>query len=195
MSYFEFMNSSGLFNYMGLVYSWLMRIVLFVLLLTILLPCGARDVYRSVSEDGIVIYSDTYRPGAERVSVSDQGHAAVKQQAAQDTPREAYQTESNAQYQIFAIEQPENDETIRSNEGNVSVGLALSPSLAAGHVIQVFLDNAQLGSDLTTTQFSLTSLNRGTHSLQAKIIDAEGAELMATDPISFHLRKASIKRP
>ncbi|MEN8177204.1 MAG: DUF4124 domain-containing protein [Pseudomonadota bacterium] len=169
-----------------------MRIWLFLLLVFMLLPCGAREVYRSVSEDGVVSYSDTYKPGAERVSVSDRGSAVANQKDAKEKSQSTDLAGTSGQYQTFTIEQPESDETIRSNAGNVTVGLSLSPSLTAGHVIHVYLDGSKLDSDLTTTQFSLNSLNRGTHSLQAKIVDAEGTPLISTESIDFHMRKASI---
>ncbi len=172
-----------------------MRIWLFLLLISTLVPCGARDVYRSVSEDGIVIYSDTYLPGSERVSVSDHGGAVKKQDKPVENPESSVTADSNSQYQSFSIAQPENDETIRSNEGIVSVGLSLSPTLDEGHVIHVYVDGSKLETDITTTQFSLNALNRGTHSLQAKIVDAEGAVLISTAPVNFHLRKAIIKNP
>lgn len=155
------------------------------------LPCGARDVYRSISEDGVVIYSDIYKPGAELVSVTE-GRNSVKTQRFSNEKAPPTETEKSGEYQDFSIAQPENDATIRSNEGTVTVGLSLSPSLAAGHVIHVYLDGSRLEADMTTTQFSLNELNRGTHTLEAKIVDAEGKVQIATESISFHLRKASI---
>ena len=176
-----------------MVYSCLMRILLFLALISVLTPCGARDVYRSVSDDGVVIYSDTYIPGSERVTVSDHGSSVKKQTSSKENPQSSDSTAEDDEYQSFAIAQPENDETIRSNEGTVSVGLSLSPTLLMGHKIHVFVDGAKLDAEITTTQFSLNDLNRGTHSLQAKIVDAEGTVLKSTDSINFHLRKASIK--
>ncbi len=174
-----------------MVYSLFMRIFIFLSLLSMLLPCGARDVYKSISEDGIVIYSDTYKPGAELVSVTE-GHNSVKTKSRSNQEAPLTESEKGAEYQDFSVAQPENDATIRSNEGTVTVGLSLSPSLATGHVIHVYVDGSRLDADMTTTQFSLNALNRGTHTLQAKIVDAEGTVQIATESISFHLRKASI---
>ena len=75
------------------------------------------------------------------------------------------------------------------------MGLALTPALISGHLIHVYLDGAKLDADMTTTQFSLTGLNRGTHSFQAKIVDAEGRPQIATKSINFHLQKASVQNP
>ena len=174
-----------------------MRIWLFFLLLFALLVCDSREVYRSVSEDGVVIYSDTYQPGAERVKVRKSvGNIPDEQEINEvDTDSATRDASDSDQYQTFVIEQPENDETIRNDEGNITVGLVLSPSLLEGHVIHIYLDGKKLNSDMTATQFSLTSLNRGTHQLQARIVDSEGQALIATDAINFHLRKAGIDQP
>ena len=62
-------------------------------------------------------------------------------------------------------------------------------------MIQIFVDGNKLKGDLTTTQFTLNDLNRGTHSLQVKIVDAQGNTRSTAPSINFHLRKASIIKP
>jgi hypothetical protein len=45
------------------------------------------------------------------------------------------------------------------------------------------------------TQFSLSNLNRGTHSLQTKVVDAAGNVLISSNLVNFHLRQAGISTP
>lgn len=186
-----------LFKYQGVGYAWSMRIILFLSLLFVLLPCPAKEIYRSVSEDGVVSYSDTYSPGSERISVSTKAAADSKksEKSVESGIFDEKDGRTLSTYQNFAVAKPEHDESINSNEGNVLVGLSLSPALAEGHAIQVYLDGAKLEDDVMTTQFALNGLNRGTHSLQAKIVDRNGKLLKSTKMINFHLHKASIYTP
>ncbi|MCU7813529.1 MAG: DUF4124 domain-containing protein [Candidatus Thiodiazotropha sp. (ex Notomyrtea botanica)] len=166
-----------------------MRSVVLILILLVSCPLLAKDVYKWTTESGEVVYSDTYRPGAERIRVS--GSKSVPEDAADQTTAAA----DGETYQSFEVVQPENDETIRSNEGTVTVGLTLSPALAANHAIHVFVDGTRLEGEMKSTQFSLNGLNRGTHSLNAKVVDNEGNELVATPSVNFHLRKTSVIKP
>jgi len=172
-----------------------MRSFIFFFCLIIALPGLAREVYKWTAEDGVPIYSDTYRPGAQKLSVST-GKAQRSLQAQTTEPTtETEGTANTGDYQTFEIAQPNDDETIRSDEGVVNVGLSLSPMLSPGHVIQVYLDGSKLSADLSTTQFSLNELNRGTHSLQAKVVDAESNPLISTAVVNFHLRQAAVENP
>ncbi|MEN8167166.1 MAG: DUF4124 domain-containing protein [Pseudomonadota bacterium] len=173
-----------------------MRILILLLVLPLALPCSAKDVYKSTSDDGVVIYSDTYKEGAERIRV--QGGKPGRPAKAETATNNRSNTTDSATavgYETFEIAQPANEETIRSNEGTVTVGLNLTPALSSGHLIQIYLNGTKLGSDLTTTQFTLNELNRGTHSLQAKVVDVEGKPQISSETINFHLRKASIIKP
>ena len=172
-----------------------MRTLTLILALLIALPLYAKDVYKWTNEEGVVIYSDTYQPGAERIHVSGSKSSDTPNTATTTADQTPASTEAAGGYEKFEILTPGNEETVRSNEGVVPVGLSLTPALAPGHGIQVLVDGVPLENELKTTQFTLTNLNRGTHTLEAKIVDADGAVLMSAFRINFHLRKASINTP
>ena len=172
-----------------------MRTLTLIFALLIALPLYAKDVYKWPNEEGVVIYSDTYQPGAERIRVSgskSSDNPSTATTAADQTPSS---TQAEGGYEKFEILTPGNEETVRSNEGVVPVGLSLTPALASGHGIQVLVDGVPLENELKVTQFTLTNLNRGTHSLEAKVVDADGNVLMSASRLNFHLRKASINTP
>jgi hypothetical protein len=174
-----------------------MRIYVLFLVLFASLPLFAKDVYKWTNEEGVVIYSDTYRDGAELIRVPG-GKSSFR------TPSDtADQPESSGEgsltgdtgYTSLEIVQPENDATIRNNEGTVAVGLVITPALAEGHSIKIVVDGAELEGEMRGSQFSLNNLNRGTHSLVTRIVDADGNVLISSSSINFHLRKASILTP
>jgi len=173
-----------------------MRNVVLLLIFFLSLPAFARDVYKSVNADGVVIYSDTYVEGAERIRVRDSKSTttAPAEQADQQEQGTAAAPGTGG-YESLEVVQPENDATIRSNEGNVSVGLAVSPGLAQGHKVKIVVDGNELEGEMPTTQFALSNLNRGTHTLVTRIVDEAGNVLISSNPITFHLRQASILTP
>ncbi|MCU7929733.1 MAG: DUF4124 domain-containing protein [Candidatus Thiodiazotropha sp. (ex Codakia rugifera)] len=166
-----------------------MRIGILLIILLLALPLFARDVYKYTSEDGEIVYSERYHPDAERITVSD------KQKPSSLSLDEQSEEEAAAlagDYARFEIVQPVGDETIRNADGSVPVGLSISPALATGHVIHLFVDGTKLDSDITQTQLILQELNRGTHTLQAKIVNDQGESLKDSNSVIFHLRQAAI---
>lgn len=96
-------------------------------------------------------------------------------------------------YASLQILRPHQDETIHDNNGRVPVALHLVPALqtAQGHRIQILLDGRPYGSDRAGTQFTLDNVDRGTHTLQAMVVDRAGDKLIASDSVTFHLWRAS----
>lgn len=157
-------------------------------------PSIGREVYKGTSEDGTVIYSDTYQPGTEKISIK--GERSVSSESNDLTSSVGVsEDKASSDYRTFEIVQPANGETIRSDEDALTVVLNLAPGLAESHKIQVYLDGIKLDSDLTSTSFSLSALNRGTYTLQAKVIDLRGKVLISTQPVSFQLRKEATTNP
>jgi hypothetical protein len=165
-----------------------MRIVVLAIILFMALPLLARDVYKYISEDGEVIYSERYHPDAERISVSDS-----KKNESLPPDQQADEARAAAgEYATFSIVKPTDNETIRNQEGTVPVGISLEPNLAEGHVIHLFVDGTKLDSDIKQTQLILQQLGLGTHSLQAKIVNNEGVSLKESNSITFHLRQPAV---
>jgi hypothetical protein len=165
-----------------------MRISVLFFALLIALPSFARDVYKYISEDGEIIYSERYHPDAERVKVNDSKKSAAPPDEQSDEALAAA-----GKYATFSIVQPSDDDTIRNEEGSVAVGISLSPGLAEGHVIHLYVDGTKLDADIKQTQLTLQKLTRGTHSLQAKIVNSEGESLKESNNITFHLRQPAVE--
>jgi hypothetical protein len=97
--------------------------------------------------------------------------------------------EAQGRYSI-AIVQPADDETVHDNQGNVGVQVAVSPGLAPGAGIVLLLDGQPVAQETDAT-FLLSGVERGTHTLEAQVVDASGATLAASQPITFHMWQAS----
>ncbi|MCU7904782.1 MAG: DUF4124 domain-containing protein [Candidatus Thiodiazotropha sp. (ex Epidulcina cf. delphinae)] len=171
-----------------------MRIGILLLLLLTALPLFAGDVYKWTSADGEVIYSERYHPDAERIKVTGKKKTSAVSLTDQDEEAAA-EAAAAGDYASFEIVQPADDETVRNADGSVPVGLSLSPTLASGHIIHLYVDGAKLDSDITRTQLILQQLSRGTHTLQAKIVDSQGEPLKDSNSVTFHLRQAAVSTP
>ncbi len=175
-----------------------------VRLLIIVLSClplllSAGEFYKWVDKKGVTHY-DEKKPDheAEIITTIDVPPVASPRPYpplhSDDDNSDVADSEA-AGYSQFAFAKPEPDETIHSNEGLVNVSFFLSPGLRDGDKIVITFDGQKLGDALTTTQLSLTEIPRGTHTLKADIVNAEGETVASASAVSFHLRQHSIIKP
>tara|TARA_A100001391_G_scaffold41959_1_gene24173 strand:- start:2737 stop:3288 length:552 start_codon:yes stop_codon:yes gene_type:complete len=154
---------------------------------------GLTAIYRWVDPSGTVVFSDEERPGAELIelpasttysSPDVEPVTSMNENVEQDTsPVPDYQ---------LSITAPAANESIWVNDGDVTVTLSVEPALSQerGDGIQLFLDGQTVGEPQTTLTYQFSNLSRGSHELVAKLIDANGQELLS-ESIVFHLHRAS----
>jgi hypothetical protein len=94
-------------------------------------------------------------------------------------------------YQLLRITAPPDDAGLRDNAGNVTVLGELHPALLPGHAVQLYLDGA-LQQSAAQPQFQLLNVDRGTHTLQLRVVDASGTVLISSAPSVFHLQRRSL---
>ncbi|MDO9371667.1 MAG: DUF4124 domain-containing protein [Gammaproteobacteria bacterium] len=169
--------------------------------------CAFGGVYKWVGPDGNVTYSDKPQPGATEIEMPKFPAVApitapVTTAPAASGPtgdkippekKDAKPATIFKSYVKFSIVTPENDATARENDGNVNVELVTEPAWNPqwGHKARVMLDGKPLPDMQTTAKFQLKNIDRGTHSLQATMLDAKGAVLATSQTITFHLKRRS----
>ena len=178
-------------------YAAVMSRLLIIILSCLPLLAFAGDFYKWVDKKGVVHYTDKPVRDAEVLSLPEPPPAppaAPYSSQSGDTEGES-DADTGVGYSKFAIGTPEQDATIRSNEGLVNVSFFIAPALRAGHKIVVTLDGQKLKDQSASTQFSLQGIPRGTHTLKAEIVDDKGQTLASANAVSFHLRQKSILQP
>lgn len=92
----------------------------------------------------------------------------------------------------LVIRHPGNETTVFDNEGAVPVEIEISPALTLGpgDRIELFLDGEPV-RQRNGNAFALVGIERGTHRLQARIVDAGGGTIVESDPVTFHMWQAS----
>jgi hypothetical protein len=155
--------------------------------LLILMPFVAvGQVYKWTDADGKVQYSDRPVTGAETLAVPLKKVQRARGEAA--NPSAATQA-SPGPYDQFSIVSPDPGATLRQTEGNVQVSLVLNPALMEGHHIQLVVDGSPAAGEAPGTQVVINGLPFGSHQLEARILDAAGAQVANSSSISFHLLK------
>lgn len=175
-------------------YAW--RMLRSAALVCLLLPALAHAVIcKTVDDEGVVNYADV--PAAEcanPVKLPDYSRYSPR------TIRVPPPTTSKATavplpfdgYQSMQVIAPENEGTVRSNEGQVSVGIALQPDLQPGHLVRLQLDGETVSGKFDSVGIQLSGVDRGTHSLEAAIVDGNGRTLIEAPTVRFTLRKIGL---
>jgi hypothetical protein len=174
-----------------------MRTLLFTLMSLACSAVLAATVYKWVDENGVVHYSDQPHPNAEKVHVQavqtyKSGPVNAGGGGAQPAPSGAAPA---AAYAGCAIAQPADNQDYPNLE-SLSIVVRTDPSLHPGDQIYLMLDGSPLNNAQPVgTQFTLSPVERGTHTLQAVVRDGNGALMCQTPAVTFSIHQPSIQNP
>lgn len=166
-----------------------MRKYLYILLILFCFSANA-EIFKWVDESGNVHFSDSKKDGSQPVELP-KGNTYTPPEASA-APESVKEKEQIPGYTNMAIVKPELNATIRSNIGDVSVAVNLTPALRHGDSITLYMDGKELLKGKSQTSFSLSGIDRGSHTLRATVISSDGTELISSKSILFHLHKVSV---
>ena len=175
-----------------------MRTTACIALLALLAASAApAQVYRWVDEDGVVHYSDTPHPGAEELHLPETptaspGSTFETVQRTRGGRDEAGQSQP-FDYESLRVVSPAAEETLWNIEGQLTVRLDLQPSLRSGDQVRVYFDGRAIPTN--GLQVELDEVWRGTHNLQAEVVNQQGELLIRSEPIRFYVHQTSIQNP
>lgn len=152
-------------------------------------------ICKTLDADGNVTYTDV--PAAACPEVVKLPAASTYQPrpieaSAEEATETAAEPEPFDGYRSIAITQPEKDGTVRSNEGEMTVTVALEPALQTGHAIKLEIDGRAVEGGFDGLAIDLSGVERGTHTLRATVVDGTGKDLIASQTVSFTMRKAGL---
>jgi len=172
-----------------------MRRHLFTLMSLVCSLALAATVYKWVDENGIVHYSDQPHPNAQKIGVQPAQTYKADIPAAPAGPTPPPAAAAPPPYQGCAIAQPTDDQTFTSVD-SLSIVVHTDPELRPGDQIFLMLDGQPLnGGAATGSHFTLTPVDRGTHSLQAVVRDSDGAVRCQTPGVSYNVQQPSLLNP
>ncbi|MFT2090364.1 DUF4124 domain-containing protein [Paraglaciecola sp. 2405UD69-4] len=167
--------------------------LLFVLgILLLCITASANVIYKTVKEDGTVVYTDVPTNGATSVNLSAVNSAVIptlgnSNQSAQ-TVQPINKPEKKIKY-LVNILKPSAEQTIRNNAGEVSVKAQVTPKITG--MFKLFLNN-QFVSSNSNGAFTLENLNRGAHNIEVKFFNKSGKILASSEVQTFYLHKTSV---
>lgn len=99
-------------------------------------------------------------------------------------------------YRLLSIAEPAEGQTVFDNRGDVSVRIELTPDLrvTVGDRLMLSVDE-RAATPVKGTKLQLHALERGAHTLQARVLDRSGHVLISSAPVTFYLWQASALFP
>lgn len=176
--------------------NYALRMLKLASVVCLLLPALAHGVIcKTVDDEGIVSYSDV--PIAECATpvklpaYSRYAPRTIRQPPPTASTATAEQLVFDG-YESMRVAAPEDEGTVRSNEGEVSVGIALQPELQPGHLVELMLDGQPVSGRFDSLGILLSGVDRGTHRLNASVVDGNGNTLIEAPAVRFTLRKIGL---
>ncbi|MEM7096612.1 MAG: DUF4124 domain-containing protein [Pseudomonadota bacterium] len=162
----------------------------------------AAEIYKIVDEDGNVIFTDIppkENPKSYEIKASssyappptDISEDAESRRGANFGPTAEDLAVEEINYNSIDFAFPAEDQAIRENSGTVTFSLRIDPALQADHVVRFSVDG-QVVQKAPATSFTVEHMDRGTHVVQAQILDGKGMVLASTNPLTFHLQRVSV---
>jgi len=171
-----------------------MRVALFTLMSVVCTVAFSATVYRWVDENGVTHFSDQPHENAEKVQVAapqTYKPAPVPKSGggSQNTPANA---PSSYQCQVVS---PANDETF-PNTYSVNAAVEVSPPPHNGDQAFLLLDGARVPNfPKMGGSYTIANIDRGQHTLQAVVQDADGKLVCQSPNVSFTVLQPSVLNP
>jgi len=179
-----------------------MRVTLFTLMAALAATAAPAAVYKWVDADGVIHYSDQPHENAEKVQLKAlQTYSPPKtpptaaQLTTGTTPASKPAAATASPYQSCVVSQPENDQVFM-NASSVTAAVSLMPGTRPGDRLTVTMDGQQVpGVPVTGGQFTISPVDRGTHSLQVVVQDSNGQVVCQSPAVTFHVHQPSLLNP
>lgn len=152
-------------------------------------PVSTGQVYKTVDAQGKVIFTDAPSP--------DKPSELVKMPVTNAMPATSYSRQGGeggeespaaTKYTKLTITSPVNDTALGQDVDLVQIEAVLEPGLMEGHVVRIIYDGKAVTEGLS---YTVSGLERGTHTVEAKIFDAKGKLVKSSSPVKFHVRRIS----
>jgi len=169
----------------------MMKIIGITLLFTIMsfqTIATSAKIYVWRNEKGVLVYSDTPRPGAEEVKINPTNNisSSIDTSILDINPQKL-----DNSYQV-EINQPENNETIRDNTGSVYIAGRIRPVFKNGFEIQLYLDGKKHLKAQTRAMYILRNIDRGEHQIKMDLINNKGKVIASSKTTTFYMHRISV---
>ncbi|MCY9873657.1 DUF4124 domain-containing protein [Vibrio barjaei] len=167
-----------------------------ILILCIVSPLSwSIEIYTWVDEKGMQHFSDhPDSPQASLIVLPDPPAPYLGDEVSPAT-RSFSETPTLQPIRLkVSIRTPTHDATIRNNAGNFDVVGHIDGKLHVSAKLQLLLDGKVYGAPKSTPHWSLSGIDRGTHTLTIQA-QQNGKVIASSNTITVHLHRASVQSP
>jgi len=176
------------------------------------LPCMVvAAMYKQIDKDGNVSYTDvpdkanvkpinpapimtfSAPPSAGRNVQPARGRNSISENSENSENEKTFKPASSTSYQSFMITSPQAGAAVRANGGSISIQITTEPALDTEHRVILIIDG-QTKAQGQSTSFTIAGVERGAHTLSARIESADGNVLINANSVSFQVLRTSVQR-
>ena len=171
-----------------------MKILTFLLFLIFSISAQT-EIYKTIDENGNVIYSDMKPRDKESEEVELKPITPIEKipvRRSIPAPPKSTKSGESEYYSSFIIIKPSNQATIR-NKQRFSVQVSIQPGLLRSHKVRLLLD----GKVIETKRgllFSLADVERGAHTITAELLDA-GRKVIKSSSNTVYIHRTAVPPP
>ncbi|PCI23253.1 MAG: DUF4124 domain-containing protein [Piscirickettsiaceae bacterium] len=165
-----------------------MKWILIMLLGIFVAGSSLAEIYTYKDKQGKVVFSDVPVKGAEKVIVPPVMTYEGSVQKSTIDANGSFKPTKLAEHQPYkrlVIAYPEQEGTVRDNQGELTIRYTLSPALQKGDKVEVFLNGEEHDG------LELKGLDRGEHTVRLQVVDANGYAHVTSEDVVFYLHHQS----
>jgi hypothetical protein len=181
------------------------RKFLILLAATALMVCFSAhgQVYKIVDKDGNVTYTDQAPgDGSEPMKLPELSVVSTDYEDSAETATESAAVEASEEqeltlrdvrkmYRGFSISSPSPNQTFWGTENSVVLGWQSPQPLQEGMTVQMIVDGVPQPE--STANMMAMTMDRGEHSVSAKLLDARGRTLATTASVTFFIHQQTVR--
>jgi hypothetical protein len=149
------------------------------------------SIYQSTDDTGALNFSDQPSQTATTLTlpISQMYHSQFN--AESHKKNEVSPSFSTTLSPIISIISPHNQETIRNNQGKLTVIINLSTSPLKKKFFQLFLDGSAVGKKQSKQRWKLNNISRGEHYLACVLESEKGKVITKSKKTIFYMHRTS----
>ncbi len=153
----------------------------------------ADEIYRWETPDGTTVYSDKPQADVHATKIEQRLAPTIHLPSVKisDIPKKVTPPSSLA-YQSIEITSPQNETAFPTPPSAVFVAVSIKPELQLNHKIVFLKDGSPIAAPSVSPSASITELYRGSHTLQAQVVDAAGKAVISSKLITIYVQQPSL---
>ena len=166
--------------------------ILWISIVCVWTPLHA-EVYKWTDSSGNVHYTDMPHKGAEKLDLPEgQSYSSPPVSPTEATKPADIDKETDTTKYNISIIQPQNQATIRNNQGYVPVVVDVQPELKAGYQLQLIYDGTSLGKPQESPMFALNNVLRGSHTISVQLLSPDGEVVENSEPVTVFMHRPRV---